>query len=309
MKIKYKFTIILPLILLKLKMQKGEIYHQAKGGLALGSAIGTFLPYAALGYTAAIYKALHPGKELPDFYRNIAGNCARMMERISLKTILGVRTEIEGVLPETDPENERQIYISNHPTSNGVPGIMSFVTSNFAPHFLAISKKENLRHPTAPLNFWPLKLMDALIFIDRQSGKEAIDQIRESTQRILSNNSGLLIFPDQNRPTQKAIDYSVEKHGPVVTDQPQYTCAPRRGGLASIIEATKEVPTRFLTLTTAYNRKDETLADAGKLSGATLHFEARDVTEEMPRNEAELGEWLNAEWVRKNRLIHDWKSA
>jgi 1-acyl-sn-glycerol-3-phosphate acyltransferase len=289
-------------------VKKNELLNTVRGGLALSSALATFLAYAIPGYSAGIYKILNPGKELPDFYRRIPGHCAKTMEAISHKAILGIRTQIEGVIPDNDPENERQIYICNHPTNNILPGLMTFLTTHFAPHFLAISKKENIRHPLAPLNIWPLMLMDSLIMIDREGGEKTINEIRQSCKKSLTNNTGLLILPDAKRPTRKAIDWSIQKHGRLMPEaEPQYTCFPRLGGLSAIMEGTKDVPTRFLSLTTSFNQNDETLKDAGKLTGATLHFEANDVTRELPTESKELGGWLNEEWVRKNRLIHRWK--
>lgn len=153
-----------------------------------------------------------------------------------------------------------------------------------------------------------MMLMDSLLMIDREGGEKTINKIREACQNTLKNRAGLLIFPDTKRPTQKAIEWSMQKHGRLMSeDETQYTCFPRRGGLSAIIQGTQDVPTRFLSLTTAFNRNDETLKDAGKLTGATLHMAARDVTDELPRADEQLGEWLNEEWISKNRLIHEWK--
>jgi 1-acyl-sn-glycerol-3-phosphate acyltransferase len=287
-----------------------EALNSVRGGLALSSAVATFMAYAVQGYSAAIYKLLNPGKSLPDFLRRMPGRCANTMEKLCQHFILGSRTQIEGLLPQTDPANERQVYICNHPTNNVLPGLMNFLTTHFAPYFIAISKKENIRHPLAPLNVWPLLIMDSLLMIDREGGKSTIDQIREACQKTLGNNTGMWIFPDTKRPTTQAIQGSIETHGRLMPEgEPQYTCYPRRGGLHAILEGTKDFPTRFLTITTAFNRNDETLADAGKLTGATLHIAAEDVTEVLPRDEKGVGEWLNEEWVRKNRLIHQWRTA
>jgi len=212
-------------------------------------------------------------------------------------------------LPQIDPDNNKVIYIGNHPTLTAGWPWAYFMSQNFAYNLFAIGKDDIVK------KWWSRFVLGDLmqrtgkgVFIPRGKKERAqsAEIIRNKAKEALTPGSGGIIFPDAHRPYKSSIkksqkQWDAKKPELNVLNWMTETCFPYSGGLWDFGQGTPP-DVRFLDCTIVEPTPTHTF-------GGRLHFDVREISREelfgIEPSEAHLREKLVELWQRKNQMIRD----
>lgn len=214
-------------------------------------------------------------------------------------------------LPEAR-DGDRFVYVCNHPTLTAVWPWGQFMSQHFGFNLVAVGKRDVIENPLSRWFLGDLMLTAQKgIFIDRSHRGEAIREIRDHAARVLTPNTGAVIFPDMHRPYPGRIRRQRKKWNKKRPDLHfnewlTETCFPHSGGLwafAQAIDGLEQV--RFLDCTVFE-------PSSAYRYGGQLHFNVREISRGellgSSESEAYLREKLVELWKRKNQMIKEWRS-
>ncbi|KKW28880.1 MAG: hypothetical protein UY72_C0059G0007 [Candidatus Uhrbacteria bacterium GW2011_GWD2_52_7] len=220
--------------------------------------------------------------------------------------LMGMKTKVDARL-RPFRHDERIVVIANHPSLAAAPLFAGILGDLLKRELVFVGKKEHLRNPFVG---WPLKLLDAAIFIDRSDGEAAINELMRELPRYFARGAVVVMLPDQYRLTQEKLladQHKFREHG-IDTHLFEHTLVPRTGGLRQILLAAG-ANARVIDVTAGCSCREFGNDDIPKMPGSTYHFHAEDVPHGLPTDKHELGLRLVRRWVTKNRLLGGWKTA
>ncbi|MCR4312080.1 MAG: 1-acyl-sn-glycerol-3-phosphate acyltransferase, partial [Candidatus Uhrbacteria bacterium] len=212
---------------------------------------------------------------------------------------------VRNVKPFSKQENI--VVIANHPSLAGVPMFTWLLGEMLNRELVFVGKIE---HKNNPFVGWPLRLLDAGIFIDRDNRSDALELLRTEVPRVFMRGAAIVILADQSRLTAKRLKEDHRKYLGRVDqlDAFVHTLVPRIGGTRQILLAAgKHV--RVIDVTSGIDRPDLGIWDALLHFGANFHFHAEDVPNGLETDENFLRMRLVRRWVAKNRFLSRIKSA
>ena len=161
---------------------------------------------------------------------------------------------------------------------------------------------------TAFLLGTPLETIGRVGYINRDEREEAYLGVRRAVEAVLRPDTGLVFFPDSQRPYPKRLQkerktWSEKRPDLQVDDWLTETCFTRSGGLWNLLQATETMPdVRFA---------DFTVAEPHRRTGV-FHVAYQERTrQEMLGAEPSLKHlqnWLIENWKEKNRVIREWRA-
>ena len=230
-----------------------------------------------------------------------------------------LKVKTHGNFPKLG-ENERGVVISNHPSDVTLWPLANVIAQSFTSKLKAVAKKEVMYElKTMPPFFgWIGKLSELLIVIDRDDPEAAVATIRQACETILVPGTGVVIFPDGHRPTEKNLEQShkimAEKRYSNPSELMPHTCFPTSKGLFEILSATEGHRIRILNTTVGLSA-DENGPNA---FGSTIHIFGKEVEREEilgtssdpEEQKKHTGRYLVRDYIEeKNPMISSWREA
>lgn len=269
----------------------------------LGVAYHAALELRRLKYHAELLAKAYPGE--PNVFHGFEQTTLQNIGAIVCKG-LGWRIAHNTDMP-VPHEDDRFVYISNHPTLTAVWPWGAFMEEHFANNIVAVGKRSIIENPLSRWLLGNLMLMARKgIFINREDREEAIYEIGDRAASILTPGTGAVIFPDEHRPYPRRIrrqqrQWNLKRPDLEVGRWMTDTCFPKSGGLwelAKTIYGLHQV--RYLDCTIAepssvYRFGGELYIDVQEISRAELLG--------SPESEEYLRKKLVELWQRKNEII------
>lgn len=215
--------------------------------------------------------------------------------------VLGIRVNVNVANVAPIMPGEQIVVIANHPSLVAVP-LFAWCLGNMLNRKIAFVAKHEFRNN--PFVGWPLRLLRAGIFIEREDRHAALKRLDRDVPNAFASGAAIMILPDQSRPTRAKI---VRDRTKFMNEVPAIfafteTLVPRIGGVRQVLANTDE-PVRVIDVTAGFNRRDFGARDAVNLIGATYTFEAEDVAGGLPHDAHHLRLAVTERWVAKNERL------
>ncbi len=207
-----------------------------------------------------------------------------------------------------NPSEGCVFWMANHPSTWSIFTLYDWLRKHGP--FRFVVKKE--LHPNHARSFKEqveahavgaaLAALDKAVFIDRDSreGRSNIDDFLKN-QFSSDSPSGLMLFPDGSRFTEKKRKTDLERFGKNHNlEWMTHTCFPRSGGAWTILDALRASGGPFSV-------RDLTIMEPPLVGQREfpLHIEVEDISAQIEKclNEKDLGAFLRERWALKNKLI------
>ena len=215
-------------------------------------------------------------------------------------------------------EDERMVLIGNHPLYE-TQWITIQVMTELVANAGGIGKRELLWNPAyvPPLLAWPAWIADLAMFVPRNNHEEAVHVIQNACKKMFRPNTGVVLFTDKHRPTQKAMKEDrkefLEKYPDYGVENWHYTCFPSSTGLTRVLDGVPNI--RVVDFTSCLDRPapyDATFyVDQEEISQDEIFDPSNRIPEipgEKPISERErrVRGWLLKRYTWKNtKFIHE----
>lgn len=221
--------------------------------------------------------------------------------------VLGVRIAVDTSRVAPIAPDEQIVVIANHPSFVGIT-IFAWLLGAMLDRSITFVGKHEFRNN--PFVGWPLRLLNAGIFIHREDRNAALTRLSSDVPDAFASGAAIMILPDQSRPTRAKIirDRAKFVHDIQAIFAFTETLVPRVGGLRQILASAKG-KVRVIDVTAGFNRNDFGISDVLGLVGATYTFSAEDITGELPRDAHELRDVITRRWITKNERLRNLKSS
>lgn len=258
------------------------------------------------GYTRHIKRMISSSQKIGVDKPNFDGLCGSFFAKMGpvAREIMNMKVEVHGELPKIDPNNERAIVMTNHPTTDALWPFLEEITKRITPDFIAVGKQEMITKwsHAAPIFGQSMDAAEKYISLTRKDRDKDLRSIETGAQ-YSKPGSATLIMLDGTRPKATSINYTKRKLGQLgygkMIEKWNHTSFPKSGGLLALMEAFQSMDncrTRIINLLVASDQPRH------QPYGSTIHifgqeFESSDIVGN-PKNDEEKRENANRNLIQ-----------
>ncbi len=197
------------------------------------------------------------------------------------------------------------LVIANHPPQVGFPFLYDSIYRFTGRQVVKVVAKDTLN----PVFRWPLQALGLVTCIRREDRESSLERLSST---VVGEEDVLLLFPDQSRYSQGAVNEQREKYKdavPAIDELLRYVLVPKTGGLLAIL---RQLPDNALVIDLTLAISTSAWSDAASINWAdsTLYVHGDYFrVHELPLDEPCLRDWLVSRWRKKARRIASLRAA